>query len=184
MPYSQCSRRKFLSAGVTAAVGLLLPSISKAGFAGPLPSERRLRGYNIHTGERLDVRYLQNGRYVEEELKTVNHFFRDFRTGGIREIDVRLLDLLCDISEKVSGNLSLNLVSGYRSPETNKMLRSISSGVALKSLHMVGQAADIRIPGVRTEAVREIAIGIGLGGVGYYPRSDFVHVDLGSVRSW
>ena len=184
LPFIRYTRRNFLSSGMIAAMGFLFPVIPKTWGAVPLPLERRLRFYNTHTGERLDVRYWRNGGYSDEALKSVNHFFRDFRTGGIKEIDVRLLDLLHNISEKAPDNHSIHLISGYRSPETNRMLRSKGSGVALKSLHMIGQAADIRIPGVQTTSVRNIAVNIGQGGVGYYPKSDFVHVDIGSVRCW
>jgi len=184
LPYFQRNRRKFLRTGVMAAACLLFPMITQKSFAERVPRERRLRCYNPHTGERLNVCYWHNGRYLDEELKTVNHFFRDFRTESVSDIDVRLLDLLHALFEKTSDGNSLHLISGYRSPETNRMLRAKSSGVARKSLHMTGQAADIRIPGVETKTVKMIAVNLGLGGVGYYPRSDFVHIDIGRVRRW
>ena len=163
---------------------MLLPIIPKAGFAAFLPQERRLRFFNPHTDERLRVCYWDNGQYLDNELETVNHFFRDYRTNGVKDIDVRLLDLLYEISKKIPSGKPLHLISGYRSPATNRMLRARSKGVARHSLHMKGYAADIRIPGFKTAALRQIAVDLGVGGVGYYPKSDFVHVDIGRVRYW
>ena len=174
----------FLKTGVMVAAGLMFPVFQKAGFAALMKGERRLRFYNTHTGEWLRTCYWSCGEYLESELESVNHFFRDFRTGGVKTIDVKLLDLLYIISGKASPNAPIHLISGYRSPETNQKLRGNSSGVARKSLHTKGYAADIRIPGMKTANLRKIAISIGAGGVGFYPKSDFVHVDIGRVRQW
>jgi uncharacterized protein YcbK (DUF882 family) len=167
-----------------AAAGLMVPVFPKIGSAALPNAERELRFYHTHTGETLRVCYWQDGRYLDSELSSINHFFRDFRNGDVIKIDTRLVDLLYAISQKTGGNPAFHLISGYRSPATNEKLRQNSGGVARKSLHMQGHAADIRIPGVKTAELRKIAIDIGGGGVGYYPESNFVHVDIGRVRQW
>lgn len=175
------NRRKFVKTGMAAIAGLIMPSFYGVGLAS---TERRLLFQHTHTGERLSVCYWKNGEYIEEGMVSINRFFRDFRTGEIKRIDTGLIDLIYTISETVGHDVSFDLVSGYRSPETNEKLRKNSSGVARKSLHLMGQAADIRVPGLQTSKLRAIAIDIGMGGVGYYPESDFVHVDIGRVRQW
>jgi uncharacterized protein YcbK (DUF882 family) len=177
-------RRKFIKNGLIAAAGLMIPVFPKIGSAALPKTDRQLRFYHTHTGETLRVCYWENGEYLDSGLASINHFFRDFRNGDIKTIDTRLVDLLHAISRKIDGDVSFHLISGYRSPETNQKLRSKSNGVAKKSLHMEGYAADIRVPGIKTADLRKIAIGIGSGGVGYYPESDFVHVDIGRVRQW
>ena len=169
---------------MAATSGLLLPFFPKVGFGAFLKKERNLRFYNIHTNEKLNVCYWRNGAYLDNELLAINHFFRDFRTGESKSIDAKLLDLLYVISREVDQLATIHLVSGYRSPKTNELLRHNSSGVAKKSLHMKGYAADIRIPGIKTAALKKIAVGLAIGGVGYYSKSDFVHVDIGRVRQW
>jgi uncharacterized protein YcbK (DUF882 family) len=177
-------RRKFLKTGLIAAAGFMIPAFPKTGSASLAETERHLRFYHTHTGEKLRVCYWENGEYLDPGLASINYFFRDFRSGDIKNIDTRLIDLLHALSRKIDGDVSFHLISGYRSPETNQKLRRNSSGVAQKSLHMEGYAADIRVPGLKTAALRKIAIDIGGGGVGYYPESDFVHVDIGRVRQW
>lgn len=184
LSYIPYNRRRFIKTCMSAAAGLFFFSAPVNGSPGKPTRERRLQFYNIHTRERLQICYWANGNYHGDALDAINHFFRDFRTGDVKTIDVRLLDLLHDVCETVPGGNTLHLISGYRSPETNRMLSSISSGVSIKSLHMLGQAADIRLPGVRTAKLRDIAASLGVGGVGYYPESDFVHVDIGHVRCW
>lgn len=184
MQYAACDRRSFIKTGMAAAAGLFCPLFPKDGFGAYSREERSLEFYNTHTAELLNVCYWRDGEYLEGELASIDHFFRDFRTGDIKKIDPRLLDLLYTISRKAGRNASLHLISGYRSPETNQKLRQNSSGVARKSLHMLGHAADIRIPGLKTAALRQVAVDLGVGGVGYYPKSDFVHVDIGRVRQW
>ena len=169
---------------MAATSGLILPLFPKAAFSEFVKKERNLRFYNIHTNENLNACYWRNGAYLDNELLSINHFFRDFRTGEIKPIDAKLLDLLYVISRKVGQSATIHLISGYRSPKTNEMLRHNGSGVAKKSLHMKGYAADIRIPGIKTTALKTIAVGLAAGGVGYYPKSDFVHVDIGRVRQW
>jgi uncharacterized protein YcbK (DUF882 family) len=178
------TRRHFLKLGTLLAAGLALPQTL---YATPRPDERgnrTLKFFNTHTRERLEVCYCKDGHYDQGAIKAVNTILRDHRTDEIHPIDLRLLDLLHTIRTKTGQDSCLHIISGYRSPVTNAQLRRRSRGVARKSLHMQGYAADIRIPGFRTAAIRKIALGLRKGGVGYYPGSDFVHVDIGPVRTW
>ncbi len=178
------SRRTFLQMGALMAAGLVLP---QSVLAVPRPNEKRegyLKFYNTHTQERLEVCYRRNGRYDRDAVKAVHNILRDHRTNEIHPIDLRLLDLLHAIRIRTGQDCCLHIISGYRSPATNAALRRKNRGVARKSLHMVGHAADIRIPGIHTATVRDIARNLGRGGVGYYAKSDFVHVDIGRVRTW
>lgn len=179
------SRRRFLKAGLLAAAACMLPPLSaQARTADRAKATRDLRFYNTHTDERLDIRYCADGRYLPEALQSINHIMRDHRTGDIRPIDPRLLDLLHGVWYKAAGDRPLHIISGYRSPRTNAVLRRRSRGVAHHSLHMEGSAADIRIPGLPLRRLHDIAVGLNRGGVGYYPKSGFVHVDIGRVRYW
>lgn len=178
------TRRRFLQTSAAAIAGLALPSTL---WAIPRPDKTEsgtLKFYNIHTAERLAVCYRHRGRVDHEAVQAINRILRDHRTDDIHPIDLRLLDLLHAIRMKAGNDSWLHVISGYRSPATNAKLRRNSAGVARKSLHMRGHAADIRIPGIRTADVRRIAIDLARGGVGYYPESDFVHVDIGRVRAW
>ncbi|HEY3798163.1 MAG TPA: DUF882 domain-containing protein [Caulobacteraceae bacterium] len=145
---------------------------------------RRVAFNNLHTGEKLDVAYWENGAYVPEALGAVNHVLRDWRDNEVHVIEPKLLDLLTALGAQLDTKAAVNVICGYRSPATNAMLHAESSQVASGSLHMVGQAIDIRLPGVATAHIRDAAMQLGLGGVGYYPESDFVHVDVGRVRHW
>lgn len=145
---------------------------------------RELHFTHTHTGERLAVEYFNDGAYVPDALQEVNHFLRDFRTGDIHPIDADLLDLLHGVTALTESRAPLQVISGYRSPVTNEMLRHRSEGVAAGSLHMQGQAIDIRLADVPLPSLRRAALEIGRGGVGFYPASDFVHVDTGRVRTW
>ena len=146
--------------------------------------ERRLSFYNIHTGESLDTAYWANGAYIEESLAGIDHVLRDFRTNEIMAMDRRLLDLLHVIKTTLGGTLPFHVISGYRSPATNTHLAATTNGVARKSLHMKGQAADVFLPGNALSTLHKAALDLKRGGVGYYPHSNFVHVDVGRVRSW
>lgn len=153
----------------------------------PAPVQKavqRLSLLNLHTDERCSVVYREGGECVPGALVEVNRVLRDFRTGEVHPIDTRLLDLLADLSTKMDAGGPFHVISGYRSPATNSMLNGKSSGVATKSLHMQGMAIDIRLPGRRLADVRDTALGMAKGGVGYYAKSDFVHVDVGRVRRW
>ena len=174
------SRRNFLAAGLAS-----LPLVG--GFPRrllALASSRSLSFYNTHTGERLVVEYFVGGEYVPDALQQVNWFLRDFRTGGVRDIDPGVLDILTRVHELTGASRPFDVISGYRSPETNAMLRRRSHEVSSGSLHMVGQAIDVRLPGVALTRVRDAGYALGLGGVGYYRKSDFVHLDTGRVRRW
>jgi len=147
-------------------------------------ANRALSLSHTHTGERLTVEYFSGGTYLQDALATVNHFLRDFRTGEVHDIDARLLDLLHGLKGLTGSARPFQVISGYRSPATNEMLRHRSEGVAAGSLHMKGQAIDIRLADVPLPELRRAALEARAGGVGYYPASDFVHVDTGRVRFW
>ncbi len=178
------NRRQFLRLGAALSAGLVMPGPLYAALTPDHRQERRLVFFNTHTREELDVCYAQGSSYRLDALAAVNMILRDHRTNEISPIDTRLLDFLCDIRSQAGPDACLHIISGYRSPRTNKMLRRRSRGVARKSLHMQGHAADIRIPGLSIDRLRRIAIGLRQGGVGYYPRANFVHVDIGRVRTW
>jgi uncharacterized protein YcbK (DUF882 family) len=146
---------------------------------------RILSFHHLHTDEKITVAYRIGDRYQRDALQKLNSFLRDFRTGDVAVIDPKLFDLLYDIDRRLGyPGGSFEIVSAYRSPRTNAMLRKASRRVARNSLHMSGKAIDIRSSGTSTRRVRDSAISLRRGGVGFYPRSDFVHVDTGSVRRW
>jgi len=140
--------------------------------------------HNLHTGESLKAVYWDQGAYVADALNAVNHVLRDFRTGDVHPIAPRLLDVLNTLSARLETQGPFQVISGYRSPKTNAMLHQESSGVATKSLHMQGMAIDIRAPGIQLASLHSAALSLRAGGVGYYPASDFVHMDVGPVRRW
>jgi uncharacterized protein YcbK (DUF882 family) len=147
--------------------------------------EYRLRLYHTHTNERIDIVYRKGDTYLPEALDQLNHFLRDHRTGEIRRFDPRLFDLLHDLTAAVGRpGAEIDIICGYRTPWSNSFLRTHSSGVAEHSLHMQGMAIDIRMPGIDTAKLRDAALSLHRGGVGYYRSSDFVHVDVGRVRRW
>jgi uncharacterized protein YcbK (DUF882 family) len=174
------SRRQFLAAGIAALP--LLAGLPRRLWA--LDATRSLSFYNTHTGERLVVEYFAGGDYVPDALREVNWFLRDFRTGGVHDIDPGVLDILAKVHDLTGASRPFDVISGYRSPETNAMLRRRSKEVASGSLHQVGKAIDVRLPGVALTKVRDAGLELGLGGVGYYRRSNFVHLDTGRVRRW
>ena len=147
--------------------------------------EYHLRLYHTHTGERIDVVYRRGETYFPEAEEQLDHFLRDHRTGDIKHYDPRVFDILSDIAAAVGHpNAEIEIICGYRTPRSNEFLRARSAGVAKNSQHMQAHAIDIRIPGVDTLTLRNAALKLGRGGVGYYPRSQFVHVDTGRVRMW
>jgi uncharacterized protein YcbK (DUF882 family) len=147
--------------------------------------EYRLRFYHTHTGERLDVVYRRGESYDSNAEAQINQYLRDYRTGDVREYDPSLFDLLHDLMVSLGRpDGEINVVCGYRTPHTNEYLRTHGHGVARHSLHMQAMAIDIRIPGVPTAKIRDAALALRRGGVGYYAASDFVHVDVGRVRRW
>ena len=147
--------------------------------------EHRLRLYHTHTGERIDIVYRRGDQYLPEAEDQLDHFLRDHRTGEVKHYDPRVFDILADLTTAVGHpGGEIDIICGYRSSWSNEFLRARSSGVAKHSLHMQAHAIDIRIPGVNTLTLRNAALHLQRGGVGYYPRSGFVHVDTGRVRTW
>jgi uncharacterized protein YcbK (DUF882 family) len=145
----------------------------------------RLRFYQIHTGERLEVVYRKGSEYDPDALARIDRFLRDYRNGEVRAYDPRLLDALHDLTHSLGRpDAEIDVVCGYRTPHTNEYLRAHGHGVAQHSLHMQAMAIDIRIPGVSTAELRDAALRLKRGGVGYYAESGFVHVDVGRVRRW
>lgn len=179
------SRRHFVSSLAAAVPLLAAPARLHARTAAATTTETRaLKFAHTHTGEHLAVEYFEKGDYVPDALATVNHFLRDFRTGDVHAIDTGLLDLLHNLTTVTETTRPFQVISGYRSPATNAMLRQVSEGVAAGSLHMQGLAIDIRLADVPLGKLRKAALAMKRGGVGYYPASDFVHVDTGRVRAW
>ena len=181
---SSISRRRFLTLGSIAALGGMFPCKVFASSTGMSLPERSLAFYNTHTGEQLKTVYWVQGNYIEDSLGEINHILRDPLNNEIKNIDTGLLDLLFALRNKLETEQPFDVISGYRSPKTNAFLRAHSAGVAEHSLHLVGKAIDIRTPGRDLAALRKTAVALKSGGVGYYPKSDFVHVDVGRVRYW
>ncbi|MSO77143.1 MAG: DUF882 domain-containing protein [Alphaproteobacteria bacterium] len=175
------SRRRLLAMGAAAGIGLFAAPIVEAA---PLIQPRLLRFENLNTGETLQTIYRVKAGYVRAGLREINHHLRDHHVNEVYPIDPRLLDLLYALRLKLGAEKPFHIISGYRSPETNAMLAYQKDGVAANSLHMYGQAVDIRVPGRSLKLVRNAAVTLQAGGVGYYPRTNFVHVDVGRVRSW
>ncbi|MDX5362138.1 MAG: DUF882 domain-containing protein [Alphaproteobacteria bacterium] len=146
--------------------------------------EKRIALRHLHTGESVNTVYWAEGRYIDEGLDAVSHLMRDFRTDEVVPMAPELVDLLHDLRTLLDTREAYAVLGGYRSPKTNKMLRSQSRKVAKNSLHMRGLASDLRLPGRSTATVRKAALAMERGGVGFYPRSDFVHLDVGPVRTW
>ena len=153
-------------------------------MAGGSENLRQFSFYSTHTHERLTVVYKNGERYVPEALKKIDYILRDHRTGEIHVIDPDLLDYLYDLLTAVGNHGEVHIISGYRSPKTNKKLRKKSNGVAAGSLHMQGKALDFRLPGTPTTVLRDKALALKRGGVGYYKKSDFIQIDTGRFRSW
>ena len=167
--------------------GLLFASLQPASAnAADTPLQQyRLRLFHTHTNEQIDIVYRIGDVYIPEAANRLDQFLRDHRTGDVRQLDGRLFDLLHDLTESLGrAEAEINIVCGYRTPWSNEFLRSTTSGVASHSLHMEGEAIDIRIPGVPTAQLRDAALALHRGGVGYYPKSQFVHVDVGRIRHW
>jgi uncharacterized protein YcbK (DUF882 family) len=179
-----CWKKTFAAATVFAAL-----------FAGTLhaaalnttvsPEQYRLRLYHLHTGEHIDVVYRVGDHYLPNAVAQLDHFLRDHRTGDVKDYNLKEFDLLHDLMVRLGDpDGTIDIVCGYRTPWSNNYLRGHGRGVALHSQHMQAKAIDIRIPGVPTAKVRDAALALHSGGVGYYPQSNFVHVDVGPVRHW
>lgn len=172
----RCFVKKTLQ--LAAVIGLLGPMESMAAL-----TQQPMAFYHTHTGEHLKISY-SCSECAPATLNKLNTFLRDFRTGDVHPIDPRLLDILFKIQQKSGSRGVIEIISAYRSPKTNNLLRLKSSGVASKSLHMKGQALDIRLTDLKTSHLRDLAVSLGQGGVGYYAKSDFVHIDTGPFRTW
>ena len=176
-------RRGFIKAGAA----LFAAGMSGRALAVPSPTlvpERSLAFYNTHTGEQLNAVYWADGTYQPDGLASIYQLLRDYRTGDISPISSALLELLHQLSATLQTSQPFHVISGYRSPATNAMLAEKSDGVARHSLHMDGLAIDIRVPGRELTELRRAALSLGGGGVGFYPTSNFVHLDVGRVRTW
>jgi uncharacterized protein YcbK (DUF882 family) len=168
---------------------LLTPVLGRGGTesASAAAHQYRLRFFHTHTGERLDIVYRRGDAYIPEALDVLDHYLRDHRTGDVHHFDPRLFDLLHDLTASLGDSgREINVICGYRTPWSNEFLRTRSphTGVAQHSLHMQAEAIDIRLPGIPTSQLRDAALHLHRGGVGYYRSSDFVHVDVGRVRHW
>ena len=145
---------------------------------------KRVALHNLHTGDKLNAVYWENGDYISDALAEAKRVLRDWRNGEEHPIDPQLFDVMHNISERLETKAPFQIISGYRSPRTNAMLHERSSGVATHSQHMEGKASDVRIAGVQLAHLHKAALSLKAGGVGYYPVSDFVHIDVARVRSW
>jgi len=190
-------RRNFLRMGLVAAAATTATLVAAedaaaaetirrseillASFGG---GPRTLSFKNTHTGEELTTTYYRGGGYEQSALDEINYILRDFRTGDVHPINVGLLNLVVALRKRTGVDDPVNIISGYRSPKTNGMLRSRSEGVARRSFHLRGMAIDLRLPGYRTSSIARTARQMAVGGVGFYDDSDFVHVDVGPVRTW
>ena len=178
------SRRALLGAFAATAL-VAAPTYSKA--AGLLRGSgdiRRIKMYSARTGEKIDMIYWVEGDYIKDAVQEVNHFMRDWRTGDVKNMDLRTIDIMAASLNLLDVSEPFMLLSGYRSPKTNAMLRSRSTGVAKNSLHLKGQAADLRLSSRSVSQIGRAAASCAAGGVGRYSGSNFVHMDCGPVRTW
>ncbi|THH38549.1 DUF882 domain-containing protein [Aliishimia ponticola] len=181
---SGISRRALLGAFAATAVSAAPTFSNAAGFIKGAGDIRRIRMYSARTGERIDMIYWVEGDYIKDAVKEVNHFMRDWRTNDITSMDLRTIDIMAAAHNLMDVKEPYMLLSGYRSPKTNAMLRARSRGVAKNSLHMKGQAADLRLGSRSVGQMAQAAAACRGGGVGKYSGSNFVHMDCGPVRSW
>ncbi|WP_442597455.1 YcbK family protein [Parapusillimonas sp. JC17] len=178
------ARRRFLTSASGAALLGAFPMVSRAISLGS-PSARELAMDHTHTREKIELTYAVGSRYVPQAMTDLNHFLRDHYSGLIGSMDPGLYDIMHALRMSLKARAPYQIISGYRSPHTNERLRTTrGGGVARHSLHMDGKAVDLRIPGVPLKELRDAALELKAGGVGYYPGSDFVHVDTGGVRTW
>lgn len=179
------SRVAFAAGAVLALIALLGARVSAADTSSQRSQEHALRLYNTHTGERLEIVFRRGEDYIPGALAKLDYFLRDHNTGDVRHFDPRLYDTLADLTATVGHpDGEIDIVCGYRTPSTNESLRAHTTGVAKNSLHIQAEAIDLRMPGVNTLTLRRAALALHRGGVGYYPHSDFIHVDTGRVRQW
>ena len=178
-------RRSFLKSSVVLASALGAPALARAASAASAATgERTLRLYNTHTGESLRSVFWAEGQFLPDALADINKLLRDHRNNTISTMDPQLLVLLDKVSAQFGSNKVLHVISGYRSPESNQLLAERSNGVARHSMHMEGKAIDVRMPGLELASLHKAAMNAKGGGVGYYPDSQFVHMDTGRLRHW
>jgi uncharacterized protein YcbK (DUF882 family) len=180
-------RRSFLGLGFGAGLvgASALTFMPRAVMAKTTATDSRTLGFfNTHTNEILKATYWQNGSYDRGAVADINYILRDHRSGDVYSMDLKLFDLLTALHRRADSKKPFEIISGYRSPKSNAMLASASGGVAKKSMHMQGKAIDIRLRDVKLAELRLDAMAMKAGGVGFYPKSDFVHVDTGRVRAW
>ena len=184
--FASSPRRRVTRRAALGALALLMAGGTPARSAIVAAHDtRKLKIEHLHTDERLDITYFRNGRYDTEALRKISHLLRDHHDGSVHAIDPRVLDYLHDLTVRLGiTNQRIGIVCGYRSPKTNEALRASTSGVAKRSLHMQGMALDIRVPGMRVSTVGKAALAMNRGGVGLYSRSNFVHIDCGTPRTW
>ncbi len=181
---NRISRRSLLKWGILSAVSVTFPHLTFSAVRTPQGTERSLSFFNIHTGESLKATYWVAGAYISEKLAEINSILRDYRTNEIQPINPKLLDFLYAIRIKLETENPFHIISGYRCPSTNALLYEQGRGVARNSLHKYGLAADVRLPGRQLLSLKQVALNLKGGGVGYYPKSDFVHIDVGRIRNW
>ena len=182
-PAGQLTRRAFLNrAGIAAVGALLLPSAEAIGKV--FSMEREIALHNVHTDEEMTIVCCPEQQYDRRLIQRFSHFLRDHHSDEVRFMDPALIDLLYAVSAFTGSTGTIQILSGYRSQETNSWLRKMSHGVAEHSMHIEGKAVDIRMTDVGTRTIRQVGLALQQGGVGYYPRSNFVHLDTGRVRSW
>ena len=179
---AQRDRRSFLKSSSAVILTVAFPQLIQANIK--KSSERTLEFVNLHTNETLDCCYWRSGRYDSSALAQINYVLRDHRAEEVYTIDPQLLDLLHSLRESTGSSAPFEVISGYRSPKTNAKLRSTTGGVAKRSLHMQGKAIDVRLPDIKLAHLRDAAISMQNGGVGYYAKSNFLHIDIGRTRSW
>ncbi len=179
------NRRRFIKAGLSACALFSLPLAASLSHAKILqPVEKTLGFVNLHTGEKIHSVYWAEGQYIPEALQSFREVLRDHRTGDLHAMDTDLFDLLHLLKSQMNSDQEFHVISAFRSQKTNEMLASRSGGVAKQSLHTLGKAIDIRMPGHQLSNLRTAALSLEVGGVGYYPKSDFIHIDTGRTRSW
>jgi len=177
------TRRELIKLGLAAGAASFIPAIGSA--ATTLAAPKVLAVQNLHTGEKIEACFWENGKYVPDACAALNKVLRDHRSGEVHMMDPGLYEMLTAIAVKLEKKPTFQIISGYRSPATNKMLqKNGGGGVATRSLHMDGKAMDVRLPGTPLKSVQTAALSLKKGGVGFYPVSNFVHVDTGRVRQW
>jgi uncharacterized protein YcbK (DUF882 family) len=182
-------RKIFRHVAVVGAMLFLIVSsgarAQTSGDSSTMAVDHSLLLYNIHTNEKIDIVYRRGDQYIQSALAKLDYFLRDHNTNEVRHFDPRLYDILSDLTASVGHpGGEIDIVCGYRSTSTNAALRAHTTGVAKNSLHILAEAIDLRMPGVNTLKLRKAALALARGGVGYYPHSDFIHVDIGRVRQW